>query len=115
MNGATTPTLVAIFVQLGLGVAVFYANPARKSNQCFLVLSLTTSAWLASLYWAFSARTVGSAEFWIRQASATGVIYFPALDLLRLSILRKRENWSGLLYRSRIWLALTVGVVVLCQ
>jgi PAS domain S-box-containing protein len=115
MNSATTPTLVAIVVQLGLGVAVFYANPARKSNQCFLVLSLTTSTWLASLYWAFSAKTAGSAEFWIRQASATGVVYFPALDLLRLSIRRKRESWSGLLYRSRVWLALTVGVVVLCQ
>jgi PAS domain S-box-containing protein len=115
MNSATTPTLVAIVVQLGLGVAVFYANPARKSNQCFLVLSLTTSAWLASLYWAFSAKTAGSAEFWIRQASATGVVYFPALDLLRLSIRRKRESWRGLLYRSRVWLALTVGVAVLCQ
>jgi PAS domain S-box-containing protein len=115
MSGSTTPTFAAIIIQLGLGLLVFQANPGRRSNQCFLFLSLAISAWLASLYCAFSAKTVGSAEFWIRQASATGVVYLAALNLLRLSIRHSRQDWHGLLRRSRLWLALTLIIVVFCQ
>jgi len=39
MNNAAFPTLAAIVIQLALGLTVFQANPRRKSNQCFLLLS----------------------------------------------------------------------------
>src|SRR6266404_3969043 len=115
MSSSTTPTLAAIIIQLGLGLVVFQANPKRKSNQCFLVLSLVIAAWLVSLYLAFSARSADLAEFSIRQASAAGVLYLATLNLLRLSIRQKHYDWQNLLRHSRIWLILTIGVVALCQ
>ena len=115
INSATTPTLVAIILQLGLGLTVFQANPKRKSNQCFLLLSLVISTWLVSLYLAFVARTPGSAEFAIRQASAVGVLYLTSLNLLRLSIRQNNATWVEIFSHSRIWLIVTVGIVALCQ
>ncbi len=115
MSSATAPTIAAIIIQLGLGLAVFQANPRRKSNQCFLILSLVIGAWLGALYLAFSAKSAGLAEFSIRQASAAGVLYLAALNLLRLSIRQQQLDWRGLLRHSRIWLALSIGIVVLCQ
>ena len=115
MNGATTPTILAIVVQLGLGLTVFYANQRRKSDQAFLLLSLVIVAWLASLYLAFSAKNAAAAEFAIRQASATAVLYLAALNLLRVAIRQKQQSWPDLLRGCRIWLLLAAGMIVLCQ
>jgi PAS domain S-box-containing protein len=115
ITSATTPTLVAIILQLGLGLTVFQANPKRKSNQCFLLLSLVIATWLVSLYFAFVARTPNSAEFAIRQASAVGVLYLAALNLLRLSIRQNQSTWREILSHSRSWLVITAGIVALCQ
>ena len=115
MSSATTPTLVVIVIQVSLGLAVFYANPRRRANQCFLLLSAVISAWLGSLELAFSASKVGLAAFSIRQANATGVLYLAVLNLLRLSISRPMESWGNLIRRSRIWLIALAGIVVLCQ
>ena len=115
MSNATTPTLVVIVIQIGLGLAVFYANPRRTSNQCFLFLSLVIGAWLGSLGLAFSAKSVRLAEFAIRQANATGILYLFGLNLLRLSISRPTENWPDLFRRCRIWLIASVAMIVFCQ
>jgi PAS domain S-box-containing protein len=115
MNNATLPTLVVIVIQIGLGLAVFHANPRRTSNQCFLFLSLVISAWLGSLGLAFSAKTVGLAEFAIRQANATGILYLFGMNLLRLSISRPTENWRDLFRRCRIWLVSSVAAIMFCQ
>jgi PAS domain S-box-containing protein len=115
MNGATTPTIIAIVVQLGLGLAVFYANPRKKSNQSFLFLSLVIIAWLASLYLAFSAKNARAAEFAIRQASATAVLYLTGLNLLRIAIRQKQQSWPDLVRHSRIWLLLAAAIILFCQ
>jgi PAS domain S-box-containing protein len=115
MSSATIPTLVVIAIQLGLGLPIFYANPRRRANQCFLLLSVIICGWLASLCLAFSAKTPAVAEFSIRQANATGVLYLAALNLLRLAISRPSEGWGTLLRRSRFWLITTTAIVVLCQ
>ena len=115
MNGATTPTLAAIGIQLGLGLAVFYANPRRKANQCFLFLSVVISAWLGSLYLAFSAKSAVVAEFSIRQASVTAVLYLAGVNLLRIAIRQNQQDWRHVLRTSRVWLIFTAGIVVLCQ
>src|SRR5438552_10203212 len=115
MNSATAPTLIAIALQLGLGLTVFQANPKRKSNQCFLILSLVISTWLVSLYLAFVARTPDSAEFAIREASTAGVLYLLTLNLLRLSIRQNSTSWHNILSDSRIWLFVTAAVAGLCQ
>src|SRR5437868_5708807 len=115
MSSATTPTFIVIAIQLGLGFAIFYANPRRRANQCFLLLSVIISGWLGSLCLAFSAKSLAVAEFSIRQANATGVLYLAALNLLRLAISHPAEGWGRLLRRSRLWLITTLGIVVLCQ
>ena len=115
MSGATVPTIGAIALQLILGLAVFQANPKRRLNQCFLLLSLVIIAWLGSLHFAFTARNSIVAEFAIRQASAAGALYLAMLNLLRLSVRHREQSWLDILGRSRVWLAVTVGIVALCQ
>jgi PAS domain S-box-containing protein len=114
MNSATAPILAALVAQLGLGLAVFIANPHRKSNQCFLLLSLMAAGWLGSLYGAFTT-TDPAAALCMREASAAGALTLVTLNLLRLSIRRRQEGWHGILRRSWGWLLLTLGIVVLCQ
>ena len=63
MTSATVPTIGAIVLQLVLGLTVFHANPTRRLNQCFLLLSLVVVAWLGSLHFAFTATTPIVAEF----------------------------------------------------
>jgi nitrogen-specific signal transduction histidine kinase len=70
---------------------------------------------LGSLYLGFTATSPRIAEFAIRQASATGVLYLAVLNLLRLSIRQKTQSWYNVFSRSRVWLVLTLGIVVLCQ
>jgi PAS domain S-box-containing protein len=115
MSGATVPTIGAIALQLILALAVFQANPKRRLNQCFLLLSLVIVAWLASLHISFTAHNSLVAEFSIRQASAAGALYLVMLNLLRLSVRQREQSWREFLGRSRVWLAVTLGVVALCQ
>ena len=115
MNSATAPTLAALIAQSALGLAVFLANPQRKTNQCFLILSLAVVGWLGSLYGAFTARDSVIAALCIREASAAGIVSLTMLNLLRLSIRWRHEGWRGILRRSWGWLVSTVGVALLCQ
>jgi two-component system nitrogen regulation sensor histidine kinase GlnL len=115
MNSATTPILVALVAQLGLGLAVFVANPHRKSNQCFLLLSLVLTGWLGSLYGAFTTTDSAVAAIWIREASVAGALIMAFLNLLRLTIRWRKESWVGILRRSWIWTVATIGTVLLCQ
>ncbi len=115
MSGATVPTLGAIALQLILGLAVFQANPKRRLNQCFLLLSLVIVGWLASLHFALTATNAAVAEFSIRQASVAGALILCMFNLLRLSVRDRDQSWRNILGRSRVWLIATAGIVVLCQ
>ncbi|MEY2559167.1 MAG: hypothetical protein QOE34_2592 [Verrucomicrobiota bacterium] len=115
MNSASVPTMGAIALQLILGFAVFYANPKRRINQCFLLLSLVIVGWLGSLHFAFTATSASVAEFSIRQASVAGALYLVMLNLLRLSVRQREQTWCDILGHSRVWLVLAVGIVGLCQ
>ena len=115
MSGATVPTLGAIALQLVLGLAVVQANPKRRLNQCFLLLSVVIAGWLASVHFALTATNATVAEFSIRQASVAGALYVSMLNLLRLAVLDRDLSWLNILGRSRAWLAFTIGTVALCQ
>jgi PAS domain S-box-containing protein len=115
MNSATTPIIVALVVQVGLAFAVFQANPKRRSNQCFLLLSLAICVWLANLYFGLSTSVPSIAEFCIREACATGAIIFALVNLLRLTIRNRESRWRHLLKDSVPWFAFSIGIVVLCQ
>jgi PAS domain S-box-containing protein len=112
---SAVPILAAIVVQLGLGLAVFLAKPHRKSNQCFLLVSFLAAGWLGSLYGLFTTNSPVVAAICIREASVAGVLILSALNLLRLSIRWRQDNWRGILRRSWVWLVLALGITVLCQ
>ncbi len=115
MTGVTIPTLGALALQLTLGFAVFQANPKRLANQSFLLLSLAIGAWLSSLLLGSSTSNPKIAEFCIRQASVAGAVYLTMLNLLRLSLRQRQQSWRSVLRHSRVWLAVTVGIAILCQ
>ena len=115
INSAAAPTLAAIAIQLILGLAVFQANPLRKANQCFLLLSLVVGLWLGSLYLVFSARNTEVAEFYIRQASAAAALIITAGNLLRLSIQKQNRRWRGVFRDSWLWLITALAIVAFCQ
>jgi len=62
MNSATTPIIVALLGQIGLAFAVFQANPKRRSNQCFLLLSMAICVWLMYRYFGLSTRRYSRAS-----------------------------------------------------
>jgi nitrogen-specific signal transduction histidine kinase len=115
MNSSTIPILVALLIQLALGLVVFQANRHRKSNQCFLVLSLVAVGWLGSLYHALTAATPGNATFWIRQTSAFGPLLLTVFNLLRLSIKHETRSWGQIAKECRIWLLAGAGMFGFCQ
>src|SRR4051812_23503040 len=115
MTGPTTAALVALIIQLALGFAVFQANPGRKANQAFLLLSLAAAGWLASLYAAFIAVEPASAEMAIRMAWGSGVVILATLNLLRLSITEKEERWTTILRHSGLWMLVGAIMVAFCQ
>jgi len=114
MGGSTTPILAALVIQLGLGLAVFQANPRRKTNQCFLFLSLAAAGWLGSLYFAFITKSPVVAERAIRTAFAFATLVPAGLNILRLSIRERRGGWRIVLRQSRVCLLVTAAAVCLC-
>ena len=115
MNTGPALCLVALVLQLVLGLAVIQANPRRKPNQCFLLLSVTIAMWLGCLYLGLSTRSNTTLEFSIRQASAAGALILTASNLLRLSILSQQGRWRDILQRSLPWLTAVLAIIVLCQ
>src|SRR6202171_253835 len=114
MGGSTTPILAALVIQLGLGLAVFQANPHRKTNQCFLFLSLAAAGWLGSLYFAFITKSPVVAERAIRTAFAFATLVPAGFNILRLSIRERRGGWPIILRQSRLWLLVSAAAVCLC-
>ena|ERR1700730_6330223 len=114
MSGATIPILLALVIQLSLGLTVFQANYHRKANQCFLLLSLVGVTWLGSLYFAFTARDPLVAEFAIRAAFASATLLPIGFNLLRLSIRERKPAWRVILRQSQLWLLVTGSIIGLC-
>src|SRR6476646_6894280 len=115
MNSATTLIIIALVGQIGLAFAVFQANPKRRSNQCFLLLSMAICVWLMYRYFGLSTRVPAVAELCIRESCATGAIILVLLNLLRLTIRNRQSRWHHLLRDSLPWFAVGLAVVVLCQ
>src|SRR6476619_4170268 len=115
MNISTIPILVALVIQLALGLVVFQANRHRKSNQCFLVLSLVAVGWLGGLSHAVIAATPENATFWISQTSAFGPLLLTVFNLLRLSIKHENRSWGQIAKECRLWLLAGAGMFGFCQ
>jgi PAS domain S-box-containing protein len=115
MSGETVPILGAILVQSALCLIVFVANPRHKTNQIFLFVSLAAVVWLACLYLGSTTANLLVVARYMRQASAAGVLVLALFNLLRLSIRERNKDWRGLLRQSRVWIILTIGMIILCQ
>ncbi len=84
MDSATLAILVALIIQVALGLAVMQSSLHRKSNQAFLILSGAITAWLACLYLISVSQNGESAAFYIRQVSAAGALILFSFNLLRI-------------------------------
>src|ERR1043165_6831857 len=115
MNSATTPIIVALAVQIGLAFAVFHANPKRRSNQCFLFLSIAICVLLIYRYVGLSTRIPAVAELCIRQSCAAGAVILVLVNLLRLTIRNRQRRWRHLRRGSIACIAIALAVVGLCQ
>jgi PAS domain S-box-containing protein len=115
MSSINAPTLVAIAVQVALALAVFQANPTRKANQCFLILSIGIAAWLQMLAFVSAAQSAQSAAFFIRQASVAGVSILFFFDLLRSAITKPHKNWGEIVRESAIGFCGTIAIAIFCQ
>jgi PAS domain S-box-containing protein len=115
MNPNAVPTITATVVQLALGGVAFYANPKRRSNQAFLLLTFVITAWLMSLLIAFLSHSEFAARMGIRQASVAGFAYLVAINLLRLSVVGERESWHRILRDSKVLLIVAAFLTILCQ
>lgn len=115
MKSDVTPTLVALIIQLGLGLAVLQANPRRKSNQCFLALSLAMAAWLGGFYFLSTAQLPQFGTFFVRQASVTGVFVLTIFDLLRRTIHDGHRRWGEIFKSAWLWLVGALTVAIFCQ
>ena len=114
MSPQSLPLWLALFMQLGLGLAVFRANSRNYANQSFLLVSIIISGWLLSLHFAYSATKTEEAEFWIRTASASGVLIVNGFNLLRLAILCRTSGWREIGKRSATLLLPSLIVIGIC-
>lgn len=114
MNSQSLPLWLALFMQLSLGVAVFRANSRSYTNQSFLFVSISLSAWLLSLHFAYTATRSSDAEVWIRNASACGPLIISGFNLLRLAILYRESGWREILRRSAPLLIASLVVIAIC-
>jgi nitrogen-specific signal transduction histidine kinase len=114
MNAESLPLWLALFTQLGLGLAVFRSNYRNYANQSFLLVSLFILAWLLSLHFAYNATEADEAAFWIRSASACGILMVNGFNLLRLAILCRDKGWREMGKRSLALAIPSLVAIALC-
>ena len=111
MNSQSLPLWLALFMQLGLGLAVFRANPRNYANQSFLLVSAIICGWLLSLHFAYNSVRAEEAELWIRNASSIGLLIVNGFDLLRLAIVYRERGWREIGKRSLLLLIPSLLVI----
>lgn len=114
MIAESLPLWLALFTQLGLGLAVFRANPKNYANQSFLLVSLIISTWLLSLHFAYNATQTQAAALWIQNASASGLLIVSGFNLLRLAVLCREGGWREIIRRSAALVIPSLVIVAVC-
>src|SRR5438477_162986 len=114
MNSQSLPLWLALFMQLGLGLAVFRANPRNYANQSFLLVSAIICGWLLSLHFAYNSVRAEEAELWIRNASSIGLLIVNGFYLFRLAIVYRERGWREIGKRSLLLFIPRLLVIGLC-
>lgn len=116
------PTLIltAAILTLVIGVAVFWANPHRTTNQAFIGFSFINAGWLFCVFMAMrtglqiQTGVATSPLPWIRGASAFGA-FFPAIIwLMKESILTPGFNNRRTIRWTATWFGIALALVSLC-
>ncbi len=95
-------TLVVVLCAAG---SVFFANPRRRINQAFTLLSLWSSLWLAVLWVLGSLGAKEDPVPWIKTVSAVGAFFPWLLWWLAHCIISPEVRWHELFSRGRYWFA----------
>jgi signal transduction histidine kinase len=103
----------AIFVSLGVGCVVLYANPKRGINQAFFVASINVGAWLMCLEWLTNPSNPNP-ELWIRIASAVGAFIPSLLWIIKDCAEGGSFGWGSLRRGGWAWLMAGLFIATLC-
>jgi signal transduction histidine kinase len=103
----------AIFVSLGVGCVVLYANPKRGINRAFFLASVTVCAWLASIEWLTNPSNPNP-ERWIRIASAIGAFIPSFLWIIKDCAEGGNFGWGSLKRGGWAWLLTGLFIAILC-
>jgi nitrogen-specific signal transduction histidine kinase len=94
-----------------IGLAVIKANPRRRANQAFALVSAVGIVWLSIVSAQMSARNVTT----FMRANAITSPFVPwALALLHSSLLFPTEPWRRLFHRALPWLVIALALIPLC-
>lgn len=115
MNLIHISIITGLIVTITLGYLVCRTNPKRTEVFGFLTLSLSISVWLFCMLMAFTSANDKEVEFWVRQCTSSGQFLFAAFNMLRLSIVYRRETWMSILRKSVWWLSISGLMIILCQ
>jgi len=115
MNPIFVIHIATIVANLTLGIGIWYTNPRRLTNQCFLVLSTILSLYLIWLAISFMSTNTGTVAASVRGSAAVGVCLPIVFNCLRLSITRRQNTWPSIARQSVPWLVVTLAVAILCH
>ncbi len=108
-------SILALTLNILLGLVVFSMNSSRRQNRYFLILSLSFAAWMACLIMGAVTHDKEMVLFWIRQASVTAAILPITADMLRISISQPEESGKRLALALQPLIFLFLAVAALCQ
>jgi signal transduction histidine kinase len=97
-----------------MGVFVLLAQPKRKPNQFFALLSAVIFIWQTALWGGAYSNTVFQAMFWIKSSSVLGALIPPSMNLLRISIVYTSISFWDVLKVNRKWFISWSIISLLC-
>ena len=115
MNLFHLSIVVALALNVVLGIAVFITNIRRTVNRVFLGLSIVLAGWLLSLLYGSMAQSEEHLVLAIRLASMVGSITPMFLHALQLSIAQQGERKENMAYQLRYWLLCYLPIIPLCM
>ncbi len=106
--------LVALLLDLALGVVVYLAHTRRTVNRHYLTLSMVVGAWLVANWHVLHAESEPAAGMWIRIATAAASMIPVCCNVLRICVAQPGLDWAGALRRTRRLWALNAAVIAVC-
>ncbi len=104
--------LLAVGAAVAVGLISLWANPQRRINQRFFLVSVHVSLWLLLLYGSLSGGEGGAS--WLKLTAAVGAAVCLSIWLLKEAILHEDEKLVHALRRGRYWIVAVAALAGLC-